>query len=245
MKTAANLNLRIEETARVSDLSNVDLNLLVVLDALLRLRNITHASQAIHLSQAATMRALSRLRQIFDDDLLVRTSRSFSLTPFAAHLLPKVDATIEKIGAVFDQYIPAPEKFSLAMPDHLALMLAPKLTGYLRDISPTTTFFPVISLADTVRLLEDGQLDLAIGIIDDAPPGFFSRSLPPIPSLCLSKKGHIAAAGNITFSGLERFLSVRIGNNSNKGFGEVYDGLEAIRPSSRETLAAPDIHTGP
>ena len=63
------------------NLASVDLNLLVALEALLEHRNVTHAAQHVGQSQPAMSRALARLRGMFNDDLLVRTSTGLAPTP--------------------------------------------------------------------------------------------------------------------------------------------------------------------
>jgi len=225
------------------DLAHFDLNLLVVLNALLQHKNITHASNALSLSQPATSRALTRLREMFNDELLSRTQRSFELTPLATVLLPKVQAALGNIDKVFANRVFAPERFSVAMPDHIAFFLAPALTAYFREISATTVFLPQVRASNVLGQMSDGGVDLAIGLADDTPPGFFCRALPPIPSLCLSRRGHSAAKGSIAWADLGRFLSLRIGTVYNTAFGEIYDGLEPLRPRGRETMTVPDIHT--
>lgn len=225
------------------DLSQFDLNLLLVLNALLQHRNITHAGNALNLSQPATSRALTRLREMFDDELLVRYQRSFDLTPLARILMPKVEAALGNIDKVFTQRIFAPERFSVAMPDHIAFFLASSLTAYFREISSTTTFLPHIRLSNILNQMSDGSVDLALGLAEDTPPGFFCRALPPVPTLCLSRRGHAALKGNVSYADLGHYLSVRIGQVYNTGFGEVYDGLDALRPRGRETVTVPDIHT--
>lgn len=240
---AAMMGLRIDEVGETFDLGGFDLNLLLVLNALLRCRNITHASNEVRLSQPATTRALARLRQIFEDELLVRSNRRFELTPLAERLKPKVEAALANIENIFAKRMPVPERFSLAMPDHLALSLMGSLADCFRQVSPTTVFLPVVGLRNVLNQLENGQLDLALGIADDAPIGFFSRTLPAIPSLCVSRMGHIASTGKIAFADLDRYLSIRVGTAYNVGFGEVYDGLETLRPRGGPTVTAPDIHT--
>ncbi len=225
------------------DLGGFDLNLLIVLHALLRVRNLTHAGNELRLSQPAISRALARLRQMFDDELLARSNRAFELTPLARVLAPKVEAALGNISTIFSGRVQAPERFSVAMPDHLALLLVSSLGGYFREVSPTTVFMPLIGLTNVISQLEDGRIDMALGITDDTPAGFFCRALPPVPALCLSRRGHVAANGKIPFADLGRFLSLRIGSTYNTGFGEAYDGLEALRPRGRETLTVPDIHT--
>lgn len=231
-----------DDTANV-DLGQFDLNLLVVLNALLQHRNITHAGNALQLSQPATSRALMRLRELFEDELLVRNQRAFVLTPLAKVLMPKVRAALGNIDKVFSNRIIAPERFSVAMPDHIAFFLAPSLTAYFREVSSTTIFLPHIRMSNILSKMSDGEIDLALGQAEDTPPGFFCRALPPIPSLCLARKGHAALKGAIPYADFGRFLSVRIGAVFNAGFGEVGDGLEALRPRGRETITVPDIHT--
>ncbi|WP_117195913.1 LysR family transcriptional regulator [Rhizobium terrae] len=240
---SSNLAHQIEDPDDNFDLGGFDLNLLLVLNALLRFRNLTHAGKELQLSQPATSRALIRLRQMFNDDLLMRGNRSFELTPLAKALAPKVEAALGNISTIFNGRIQAPERFSVAMPDHLGLLLVSNLSGYFREVSPTTVFIPVVGLSNVISQMEDGRIDLVLGIADDTPQAFFCRSLPPVPTVCLSREGHPAANGKIAYSDLGQFLSLRISSTYNTGFGEAYDGLEALRPRGRQTLTVPDIHT--
>lgn len=238
----ASLALQGEENGG-PDLAEIDLNLLLVLHALLKFRNITHAGNEVRLSQPATSRALSRLREIFEDDLLVRRNRLFELTPLAGKLAPKIEAALENIGTIFSNRALPLERFCLAMPDHLALLLVSHLGNYFREVSPTTIFMPSIGFSNVLGQLENGQIDLALGLTEDAPPGFYCRALPPIASLCVARPGHQVFRGRIAYVDLKRFLSIRIGTGHNPGFGEFFDGLEALRPRGGETLTVPDIHT--
>ena len=75
-----------------TQLSSIDLNLLVALRALLNERHVTRAASRLGLSQSATSHALSRLRELYEDPLLVRSGRVLQLTPRAARLLPSLGA---------------------------------------------------------------------------------------------------------------------------------------------------------
>src|SRR5687768_10944939 len=72
-------------------LSAIDLNLLVVLRALLSERHVTRAAALVGLSQSATSHALARLRELYGDELLVRKGRGLVLTPRALALLPELE----------------------------------------------------------------------------------------------------------------------------------------------------------
>lgn len=235
--------LTLENIGELQDLGDFDLNLLVVLSALLRRRNITHAGQDVRLSQPAASRALTRLRAIFDDELLVKQNRAFELTPLAAALFSKVAPALDDIDGIFDRTPPAPERFILAMPDHLALLLSEPLSTYFRQVSPQTMFLPTTRLGNTLPLLETGRIDLILGNTEDAPPGYFRRALPPSRVLGLCRVDHPATSGTFSHAELGRFLSIRIGTTAQTGFGDVHDGLEALRPMARETLTVSDIHT--
>ena len=79
-------------------LAGVDLNLLVVLDALLRERNVTRAGASIGLSQPATSNALRRLRDLVDDPLLVRGPRGMRPTERALELERQLEGVLPTIA---------------------------------------------------------------------------------------------------------------------------------------------------
>src|SRR4051812_11588011 len=123
------------------NLSQVDLNLLVALDALLSERNVTRAGERVGLSQPAMSSALSRLRRLFQDELLVREGRVYELTLLAQELrdplqniLEMIDQTIEKKPA-FD---PAVDKrtFTIVASDHMAFLVLQPLVRRLTMEAP-------------------------------------------------------------------------------------------------------------
>lgn len=81
-------------------LMGVDLNLLVVLEALLACRNVTHAARRLGQTQPAVSRALARLRELLDDDLLVRSSNGMKLTARGEHLAQTVPAIMSHVRDV-------------------------------------------------------------------------------------------------------------------------------------------------
>ena len=85
-------------------LGGLDLNLLMVLDALFVEKNVTRAGERIHLSQSATSGALSRLREYFKDDLLVHVGRRMVLTPLAEELAQPVRELLQHAEAVIDAH---------------------------------------------------------------------------------------------------------------------------------------------
>jgi DNA-binding transcriptional LysR family regulator len=85
----------------LTSVSGIDLNLLAALGALLEERNLTRAGARLNLTQPAMSAALTRLRQHFGDELLVRSGRQFVLTPDAERVLPVVQQALQQVEQTF------------------------------------------------------------------------------------------------------------------------------------------------
>src|SRR5450830_80174 len=111
---------------RMNDLRRIDLNLLVILDALLAERHVTRAAERLHLSQPAVSHALARLRELLNDPLLERvgstlvpTARALELAQPLAEVLSQVQALLAP--ETFDAAT-ASRSFRLAMSDYGAAL---------------------------------------------------------------------------------------------------------------------------
>jgi DNA-binding transcriptional LysR family regulator len=125
----------------MSGLRGVDLNLLVVLGALLEERNLTRAGERISLSQPAMSTALARLRRHFDDELLVRVGRSYVLTPLAERTLPLVQEAIRQAEVALEvppDFDPATCKrqLSISISDYAMTVLLAPLLELVRHRAP-------------------------------------------------------------------------------------------------------------
>src|SRR5262245_28042057 len=113
-------------------LGAIDLNLLRVLAVLLAERHVTRASRKLSMSQSATSHALARLRELFQDPLLVRSGRDLALTPRAMGLLPRLERGFAELGgalsgeAAFDPQT-ARRRFVVGMSDYEQATLLPAL----------------------------------------------------------------------------------------------------------------------
>jgi len=118
------------------ELSKIDLNLLVPLQALLEEANVTRAGDRVNMGQSSMSSALSRLRTTFDDELLVRMGRDYELTPLAKLLLPQVQATLPLIEQVLGSGEPfdpcaTSRSYRLLMTDYVMLELKSRLAQVL------------------------------------------------------------------------------------------------------------------
>src|SRR4051812_11976824 len=122
-------------------LSNLDLNLLVSLDALLDQRSVTRAAQQLGLSQPALSASLARLRRHFGDELLARTGNEYRLTPLAAQLKPRVRLALEGVERVFTaqpEFDPSEStrEFSVLLSDYASALLGSALAERLAAEAP-------------------------------------------------------------------------------------------------------------
>jgi LysR family nod box-dependent transcriptional activator len=148
-------------------LNGLDLNLLVVLDALFTERNVTRTSERIHLSQSATSAALGRLREFFEDDLLIPVGRKMVLTPRAEGLVQPVHDLILRTKALigpdssFDLR-QTTRNFKIMMSDYAATVLMPEIVARMEGQAPGVTL-EILSLLDSpLSAVERGDIDLLI-----------------------------------------------------------------------------------
>ena len=163
----------------MAHLEGTDLNLLPPLAALLEERHVTRAAERSGLSQPAMSRALARLRQLLDDQLLVRDGSGYVLTPRAeriqrqlAGLMPQLETLFA--AEVFDPAT-AEEHYRLAATDYSLLLFLHQVAREVNTLSPNSVLrieSPRGAVFDDVL---HGRLDLSFYVA--APPAAFSREL--------------------------------------------------------------------
>ena len=159
---------------QMNDLRRIDLNLLVILDALLGEQHVTRAAERLHLSQPAVSHALARLRDLLGDPLLVRVGASLVPTARALELAGPLRETLVQVQALlapnaFDP-LSARRRFHLAMSDYGAALLLPGLVRLLRQEAPGIDLqITQASREGMVELLLNGDIDLAAGVFPDIP----------------------------------------------------------------------------
>ncbi len=191
------------------DLRRIDLNLLVALDALLEERNVTRGALRLGMSQPAASRALSRLRALFADALLVDGRGGYILSARAEQIRPALRRTLVGIGEMLEAtpFDPATATghVRLLLPDLQAAALAPYLLARLSDEAPALDL-DILPLGTTaMEMLEKDEADAAVGVIEDAPAGMRRRGLYDDRLVTLMRAGHPAASEALT---LDRYLEL-------------------------------------
>lgn len=175
-----------------------DLNLLVTLAALLDTQNVSRAADELGLSQPAVSHALNRLRETFDDALLVRSGRAMVPTPRAEELRPlirEVLADIEKLLVADEDFVPDETRrtFVIATNGFSAQLLIPELIRCLHAQAPLANLRIVpTGRRDLRELLTDGQVDVCLisGDIDHLPESLMMRAIFDDPFVSTVSAGH-------------------------------------------------------
>jgi len=187
----------------MDELRKIDLNLLLTLHALLTEKHVTRAAVRLHRSQPAVSHALAQLRDHFDDPLLIRKNGKMTLSARAQTLLPPLEASLYGLNnlvssPVFDP-LTAKRRFRLAMSDYAARIVLPPLLVYLREHAPG--FDLAISQASREMMLaqlEDGEVDLALGIFPGAAGEVQKETLFPEEFICLADRRFLPENGRLT-----------------------------------------------
>lgn len=211
------------------NLANLDLNLLVSLDALLQQRGVTRAAQQLGLSQPALSASLSRLRRHFGDDLLARSGNEYRLTPLAVQLKPQVRLALRGVERVFTaqpEFDPAEStrEFCLVTSDYAAHVLGGTLARLLAEDAPAARLRFTPNTPDLIDRAEQTLLALDAIVM---PHGFLT-DLPHVDLyrddwLCLVSADNTAVGETLTVEDLTTMPWVAS-----------YQGPTSATPASRQ-----------
>jgi DNA-binding transcriptional LysR family regulator len=237
-------------------LESLDLNLLLVFDALATERSVTQAAAKIGLSQPALSNALARLRILFRDPLFERAAGQMQPTPRARQLLAPLSEAISKLREVLEtQAAFRPEaserEFLIATNDYVDALLLPRLVQQLQRTAPSIAVRTVrtdyLFLPPDERL-QAGELDLALGFFGETPrpnPGLLSQRLLSGRLVCILRAAHPRAGRKFTMRTFVETPHVRIMYPSNERLGSIDTILRGHGLSRRIAVTVPHYLTIP
>jgi len=192
------------------NLYKIDLNLLIYLDVLLREKNVTKAAQQLGISQPAMSNGLKRLRELFKDPLLIRTSAGMTPTERALELEPQVRKALTNIEQFIqpkDEFNPASSNriFRIMASDYAEFTLLPGIVNHLREHAPNI-ILDILTPSDVAfRDVEQGKVDLVINRFEDMPLSFHQNTLWRDTFSCVLGQNN-AIAGDLN---LEQYLNAQ------------------------------------
>lgn len=223
-------------------LSGINLNLLLVFDAVESERNLTRAAEVLNVTQPAVSNALARLRRLFGDPLFVATPEGMAPTPLARDMAGRIRRALRLMESCLDVSSPfepqsARRTVMLSFTDLAEALLLPALMSRLMSTAPALALRSYyVPRSELPQELGAGSLDLAVDV-----PLVNDTSLSHEPLLraeygCAVRRGHPILRSRRRPS-LERYLSLGHVHVSSRrrGIGVVEQSLRQL--GHRRTLA--------
>lgn len=226
-------------------LRNFDLNLLVILEAVLTEVSITRASKRLNLSQPAVSQALARGRDVFGDDLLVRDGTHMMLTPLARRLVPQLKEFCSRAEVLLSPagFDPSSTQldFTICANDISELLILPPLIASVARSAPGCR---LIVRAPEPYLI-NATIDLAI-IGAPVPQGpFVSRDLYEDHFVILARHGHPAMNDRLSPADFAVLPQALVSPTGQGIAGPVDTSLERLGLSRRIALSVTRFTTLP
>lgn len=232
------------------DVAGFDLNLLRAFDALYAERHVTRAGQRIGLSQPAMSGALTRLREVFNDELFVRSPTGMQPTPRADDLAGPISSSLSLMRSVLqdDGFDPATADHivTIAMTDYAAFVLLPRLLARLAVEAPRldVRVRGIFGKDEVIDLLDSGEVSLALSVPVDASARILTRPLLREGFACIARPGHPAFAKEADIGAFAAASHLLVSPEGDRA-GLVDRKLAALGLARRVVLSLPQFLVAP
>ncbi|UXH79601.1 LysR family transcriptional regulator [Roseateles amylovorans] len=226
------------------DLGRLDLNLLVTLEALLTEQNVTRAAARLHLSQPAVSAQLSRLRDAFEDPLLLPAQRGMTPTAKALAMLDPLRQALDQVrNAVTSQLDFDPSRADLtvniACSDYMQVAVLQPLVLRWRSVAPGIRV--AVRQFDPARLeaqMASGEIDLGFLTPTEATPGVRIRHLFHERYVMIARRRHRLLKERVTLRDFARLEHVVVSTEGGGFTTPVDHALAALGQRRQVVLSA-------
>jgi DNA-binding transcriptional LysR family regulator len=226
-------------------LSQVDLNLFVVLEAIYREGNITRAGQQLNLTQPAISHALKRLRDLLQDPLFVRQGAHMVPTPFTRNMIEEVRQALQILETNLSQsrnFDPEHTRrnFHLSLLEYGEAMILPPLLKRMTHAAPGMSITTSrVKRRDLETELARGSIDLAIDIPMTTSDRIRHKWLLNEPFVVMARRGHPAIKGELD---LDTYVAQRHVQVSSRRYGPSLIDIELGRRGLRREVVLRSQH---
>ena len=220
-------------------LSQVDLNLFVVLEAIYREGNITRAGQQLNLTQPAISHALKRLRDLLQDPLFVRQGPHMVPTPFTRNIIEQVRQALQILEVNLSQtrnFVPEDTRrnFHLSSWEYAEALVLPPLLERLTHAAPGMSITTSrVKRRDLETELASGSVDLAFDIPMTMSDRIRHKWLLNEPFVVVARHGHPAITDKLD---LDTYLAQRHIQVSSRRHGPSLIDVELSRRGLRRQV---------
>jgi len=229
-------------------MSEPTLSDLKILLSLLQERHVSRAAERLDMTQSAVSKALARLRQQFDDALLIRGPGGYGLSNRAREMLPRLQSLIGEVSALTrpTEEIPAgiTNRFRISTADDVAMLLLPSLHRAVSRQAPAADISMLPMGPLMYQQLASGEIDLALEVMPSTGSGYHTRKLFDWPFCCVMSPDHPLASGGMTVGD---YAAARHGLVSFGGqpSGMVDDALDRLGLKRRVNVVVPQFSAAP
>ncbi len=238
-----------------TDLSRVNLNLLVLFEIIFEERHVGRAAERMALTPSAISHGLKRLRSLLGDPLFVRNPKGVTPTERALELAEPIAAVLAQVRGVLDSAAPfdpstSSRRFVIGAPDAVAAALlpplladlrarAPRLEIAVRELLPMPGRSSYQAWRNALGDLDTGSLDIAIIPATEVPTRFHARQIYEEDFVIALREGHPLASG-LDFASYCAASHVMVSQSGDRT-GFVDQVLEREGLSRRVVLTVPNF----
>ena len=225
-----------------SDIRKVDLNLLVALKVLLEERNVSRAAERLALTQPTVSGMLARLRDLFDDELFVRTQHGMVPTPRAESLAPALEQLLADAGNLVAPEVFDPQHaqldFRISVNDYMQSTVVVPFVRRLRQEAPMVRLaVRNLEVANLGPMLARGEIDLAITIPDFVDPSLRTMHLYREEYVCAVRESHPIRSSKVSMNRFLSFDHVMVSPSDGRFRGPADDALALRNVKRRVALS--------
>jgi DNA-binding transcriptional LysR family regulator len=227
--------------------NELDLNLLVVFDAIVQERTLTRAGQRLGMSQPAVSHALARLRHILKDDLFVRTPDGMRPTPRAERMGGPLRAALQELQVTLqaDEFdaLQTSRDFTIVANNHAARAVIPALTRRVAKLAPSVVLdVRPISISHVLDQLDNGAVEIALSTLIEGGDRFKCVGLLEDEYVVIMSSSHPAATESEL--SIERFAALpHISSTSGGDDTRFIDDALAEYGLARQITAKVPLHS--
>lgn len=232
-------------------ISRIDLNLLTAFSVLYIHKNVSRAAETLYITQPAMSKTLSRLRDLFDDPLFIRTRNEWIPTAKADEIAKYTATIIATVDKLFDREEFDPknceQKFSISIPVLIGHAIATELFLNINQLAPKVVVNEVAPKTSPFHALESGALDFAIYTNDSQPENFISTYIGQVDIAVFGRYTHpLTKVKNVNLADCldYDFLDLLVDNDDNTSFSNPIDDILKQDNLARNiTFASNQLHT--